>query len=139
MPSIAGFGVGSGLARSGSWLLLMLVVVGCQEGRTFAPPPPRPVYHDTNTEELSAQETEGPCIEAPPTWERVDALLDRSCRSCHSGQRVGAEARAGAPDGVDFDTEPQMRRHAVLIRSRAVLGTSMPPSAPLPLCSRTLL
>lgn len=126
---------GGSVVLRGGCLLAVAVLLGCPADRDATPAASRPL-RGASTEELGSQ---GQCLDAPPSWERVDALLERSCRGCHSSKRSGDAARGGAPAGVDFDTEPQVRRHADRIRIRAVLGGNMPPSGALQSCSRDLL
>jgi uncharacterized membrane protein len=66
------------------------------------------------------------------------AVLDGRCGACHSASVVGA-ARNGAPDGVDFDTDDDVRRWNTRIRQRALVDRTMPIGAPLPECEAALL
>lgn len=50
------------------------------------------------------------------------------CNGCHSSQ-LGAETRAGAPSGIDFDNVEAIRAHAERIWARSGDGNlSMPPA-----------
>ncbi|MCP3139956.1 hypothetical protein [Pyxidicoccus xibeiensis] len=71
-------------------------------------------------------------------------FLERYCLSCHSASVTG-EARAGAPEGVDFDTPEQVREWATAIDSHSAAGpngpnTAMPPAtSPTPSMDERLL
>jgi hypothetical protein len=116
------------------WVAANLVVACGGEGRDLPPPATRPVQAAASSDEI----VPGTCVEGPASWERVDALLARSCRSCHS-QALSGDARLGAPVGIDFDRAPAVRRHAERILARAVVDGTMPPGGVLPDCSRALL
>ena len=109
------------------------LAVACEEEDDLPPPATRPVQ-SAATDEL----VPGTCLPDPASWERVDALLDRSCNGCHSEAVIGA-ARLGAPVGIDFDDEAAVARHADRIMVRAVVEGTMPPGGALPPCSRAML
>jgi uncharacterized membrane protein len=67
------------------------------------------------------------CEEAPVvTWDYWgEGFLAESCQSCHASTSVD---RRGAPEGVSFDTEPQVRAQAEAILAVATgEEPSMPP------------
>jgi uncharacterized membrane protein len=78
-----------------------------------------------------------PPLGAPTAQAFGEAFLDRYCRACH-GAGVQGQARAGAPEGVDFDTPEAVRRWAAAIDAHAAAGPAghrdaMPPAgSPLP-------
>lgn len=65
-------------------------------------------------------------------------LLQVRCLGCHSSGLDGA-ARAGAPEGMDFDLEDDVLWYASRIRHAAFEERSMPPTRPLPSCERAAL
>ena len=65
-------------------------------------------------------------------------VIRTRCLSCHSVNVTGV-ARAGATDGVDFDTEADVRRWSSRIRTRTLVDKTMPPGVPLPECETTHL
>ncbi len=54
----------------------------------------------------------------------ADGFFATYCRSCHA---VGLRERYGAPEGVDFDTEAEVRAQEARIRARALTAGDMPP------------
>lgn len=66
------------------------------------------------------------------------AVLDARCSSCHTDGLFGT-ARHGAPAGVDFDTEDDVRQHSESIRQAALVDDAMPPPHGLALCERATL
>lgn len=67
----------------------------------------------------------------------AEALLAEACTSCHSASLSG-DARVGATEGIDFDSEADQQRHAAAIRE-TVLAETMPPFRPLSACDARLL
>ncbi len=65
-------------------------------------------------------------------------VLASSCDACHSALVTGAQ-RAGAPEGVNFDTDGDVRRQAAKIRDRAIVQLTMPLGAPLADCNQKTL
>lgn len=65
-------------------------------------------------------------------------LLAIHCLGCHSSA-LGDGQRGGAPRGLDFDTDDDVRRHESAIRSAAIDGGAMPPGRPLQACEREAL
>lgn len=58
------------------------------------------------------------------TWNAVgEPFFHTWCRSCHSAD---APQRFGAPEGVDFDTEEQVRSQAAKIRTWTIDMEAMP-------------
>lgn len=56
----------------------------------------------------------------PPTYASFGrAFMQTYCTGCHSQL---ARDRHGAPPGLDFDTEAQLRAHAVAIDAEAAAG-----------------
>jgi hypothetical protein len=116
-----------------AWWIAAGLVVACDDEDELPPPATRPMQ-SAATDEL----VPGTCLPDPASWERVDALLERSCNSCHA-ESVTGEARLGAPLGIDFDDEAAVARHADRIMVRAVVEGTMPPGVPLTPCSRAML
>ncbi|WP_437962838.1 cytochrome c (plasmid) [Sorangium sp. So ce119] len=79
--------------------------------------------------------TGGALGECPPSPDaQVTAgfdTLQASCTSCHSKDKVGPVARAGAPDSVNVDDAASVTAEAEEIYERVKDG-SMPPGSPLP-------
>lgn len=65
-------------------------------------------------------------------------IIQKNCLSCHSAS-LAAGARAGAPTGVNFDTEADLQRWAASIRDTTIVRKTMPPGAPLPDCELATL
>lgn len=65
------------------------------------------------------------------------AVLERSCLNCHASTLTG-RARGGAPEGIDFDADADVARHAAHIRT-VLADETMPLSGPLPACEEALL
>ncbi|MFN7142292.1 MAG: hypothetical protein ACK4YP_00825 [Myxococcota bacterium] len=58
------------------------------------------------------------------TWDSFgEGFFTTYCQACHSGT---APNRAGAPVGVDFDTEAQVRAQAERVRVRVLDEGTMP-------------
>lgn len=52
-----------------------------------------------------------PLCDVEPTWEDfAQPFVQQQCLSCHSRGRTGL-GRSGAPVGVDFDSEADLRKH----------------------------
>lgn len=59
------------------------------------------------------------------TWEsQAHAFMTTYCVSCHSVYNT--EARYGAPEGVDFDTEADVVRQKARVIARVIEEESMP-------------
>ncbi len=61
----------------------------------------------------------GPAV----TWAWADGFFTTWCRSCHS---ANTPDRRGAPVGVDFDTESDVRASAAAVRSAVIEREAMP-------------
>lgn len=65
-----------------------------------------------------------PCVESGLTWESFGVGFTATyCRSCHS---AATPDRRGAPVGVDFETEADVRGAAASIRRTVLEEGSMP-------------
>jgi len=62
----------------------------------------------------------------PPKFAEVADIVTSRCSMCHAAEPVWAGI-AAAPQGVRFDTDEQIRRHAPLIEIAAVRSNAMPP------------
>ncbi len=63
------------------------------------------------------------------TWQNfTDGFFASYCRSCHAST---TDDRYGAPVGVDFDTEAQVRAQESAVRRVVLDGSSMPPGGGL--------
>jgi len=72
----------------------------------------------------SPEETVDACADPAYTWDTWGAGFFASyCRSCHS---AATPNRRGAPEGVDFDTEAQVRTWAAAIARSALDDSTMP-------------
>ncbi len=59
------------------------------------------------------------------TWDGFgDGFFATYCRSCHSAALTD---RYGAPEGVDFDTEAEVRAQEDRVRARLLDAEDMPP------------
>lgn len=65
-------------------------------------------------------------------------LVRVRCLTCHSIELEGAE-RAGAPEGIDFDTDDDVQWYARRIRTTVFEKETMPPSRPLAACEQAAL
>ena len=64
------------------------------------------------------------CADSDVTWVSfADGFFSNYCRSCHSST---TQNRYGAPDGLDFDTEAQVRQYEALVRSSVLEDGTMP-------------
>src|SRR6187551_521682 len=63
-------------------------------------------------------------------------LMRSSCTVCHTA--AGA-ARGIVPEGLDFETDAEVRRHSDIIRQAALIDMVMPPGAPLSVCDQNML
>jgi hypothetical protein len=66
------------------------------------------------------------------------AVVQASCVSCHTASLTGT-ARAGSPEGTNFDTDGDLRRHAAKIRELTFTEETMPPGKPMAACNRSVL
>lgn len=68
----------------------------------------------------------GSCpTERPPTWNTFGhGFVTTYCLACHS--EGNTDRRYGAPDGMDFDTEEQVRLYAERLRVRVIEEETMP-------------
>ncbi len=74
--------------------------------------------------EDSASATSCP-TEAPPTWNTFGhGFVTTYCLACHS--EGNTNRRYGAPEGMDFDTEAQVRLYAERLRVRVIEEETMP-------------
>ena len=94
------------------WLLLW----ACQASNPGPAPTDAPVV-DTAAD---------PCADL--SWETAGAPFSRTwCATCHSSALSGA-ARAGAPEGVNLESEAQVLALADRVRARALVESpTMPP------------
>lgn len=77
-----------------------------------------------DTADTAVAEADPACAEGPAvTWAWADGFFTTWCTSCHS---VHTPDRRGAPDGVDFDTEADVRASADAVRSAVIERESMP-------------
>lgn len=69
------------------------------------------------------------CLRDPPlTWENYgDYIIGRQCRPCHSVYRREGQ-RAGAPEGVNFDSWDDVLQWADRIQARTIDSETMPPA-----------
>jgi uncharacterized membrane protein len=75
----------------------------------------------------------GACSSGTPvTWaNQMQSFFARYCTSCHSSQ-LGGTARNGAPPTVNWDTYAAAFASGDRADVRAGMGTTMPPSPPMP-------
>lgn len=80
----------------------------------------------------------GACDTGPPlSWESWGhGFFTSYCQPCHS---VGAPQRYGAPEGLNFDTEAQVRASAAEIRTSVLDLETMPVGGGVPDEQRALL
>lgn len=99
--------------------MIVLLWLACA-GDAAQPPDDGPV--DTDVVDTAAD----PCRRL--TWASAGGPFTRTwCATCHSAELTGA-ARAGAPVGLDLDTEAQVVAHAARVRARALVDPpTMPP------------
>ncbi len=92
----------------------LLALTACSEPSDLPPPP-----DDT----ASAADTA--CAGTPEvTWAGwADGFFGTWCRACHSET---AEERYGAPEGLDFNTEDQVRAYAAAVRQVVLVDETMP-------------
>jgi uncharacterized membrane protein len=69
-----------------------------------------------------------PCAESPTFTNAVGEISRGKCLSCHSKEVMGA-ARAGAPEGMDFDDYATLQP-AVGPFADAITSGRMPPTGP---------
>lgn len=77
-------------------------------------------------------------LNEPQCHDDARRLIAEQCLPCHSANVVGDERR-DAPEGVDFDTEDDLREHLEGIRESVVRDGWMPPAASLSECDRRLV
>lgn len=76
---------------------------------------------------------EHPLCDVAPTWEDfAQPFVQQQCLSCHSTSRTGL-GRSGAPVGMNFDTEGDLRRHGDKSLSEVRAG-KMPKDKKLDAC-----
>ena len=69
------------------------------------------------------------------TWSSFAAgFFETYCTRCHSSELVGDVARAGAPEGLDWDVEATVRENLELVRFVVGEDNSMPPRGDRPSC-----
>jgi hypothetical protein len=74
------------------------------------------------------------CAEIEPTYaDYAEPFFAELCVSCHSASQSG-EARLGAPDDVNFDSEADIAFAQARIQRRVIDERAMPPGAPLSDC-----
>jgi len=74
---------------------------------------------------LEMQKPPAAAAGAPPSYADIRVLVDRHCTMCHATSPTHPGISA-PPNGVVFDSEEALRRHAQQIYARAVLTDSMP-------------
>ena len=93
-----------------SWLLLAIAASACSKRNDC--PPVQSLNYETD----------------------IAPMIDRHCIGCHSSTRTGVERR-GAPEGVDVDSEAQVRAMA-LLASQRIVEHSLPISDQLSRCEQ---
>ncbi|MBX3246799.1 MAG: hypothetical protein KF901_06440 [Myxococcales bacterium] len=69
------------------------------------------------------------------TYETFAApFLERFCTRCHSSTLEGDFARGGAPEGLDWDLEAEVRENAEYLRYVIGVSNEMPPIGTRPSC-----
>ncbi len=69
------------------------------------------------------------------TWSSFAAgFFETYCNRCHANELVGDVARAGAPEGLDWDVEATVRDNLELVRFVVGEDNSMPPRGNRPSC-----
>jgi hypothetical protein len=69
------------------------------------------------------------------TWETfASGFFETYCTRCHSSELVGDVARAGAPEGLDWDVEATVRENLELVRFVVGESNEMPPRGDRPSC-----
>lgn len=100
--------------------LALTLALGC--GATV---PPDDDVETGDSGVVATDTSPDPC--APLTWETAGAPVVLTwCTPCHSEDLTGM-ARSGAPRGVDFDDEDDVRQRAARVWARAL---SDPPTMP---------
>jgi hypothetical protein len=69
------------------------------------------------------------------TWETfASGFFETYCTRCHSSELVGDVARAGAPEGLNWDVEATVRENLELVRFVVGESNEMPPRGDRPTC-----
>ncbi len=123
-----------------SWVLTMLLSLGCGEDNTAEPEPLIETESTSEAEDTQAPEpvqdsgvsdTAEDCdLPVGFDWSSWGRPFFRTwCSGCHGAD---APERYGAPDWLVFDTEAQVYNHRALIRSSVLERQSMPLGGGLP-------